>query len=225
MAGSRLRLPNASKSDFGKALLDAKKANPDILVLVLFGDDFVKAMRMALQNRMMESGIKIVVPNATLSMAEGAGADAMNGVIGTMSWDWAVPRKYGFKGGMDFVDKFRQMYSRYPSAPAAAAYTILQEYRSAVERASTFETDYVITALEGHRYSYLKDEQYWRAFDHQSVQSVFLVQGKSQSEVNKDPLRLDYFDIVDKFDGESVAIPEDLWRWERLMNGKPGALD
>ncbi len=41
----------------------------------------------------------------------------------------------------------------------------------------------MIRALEGHRYVMLKDEQKWRKFDHQSVQSVYAVRGKPEIEV------------------------------------------
>jgi branched-chain amino acid transport system substrate-binding protein len=223
--GVKTPFPNATEVDFGKAILDAKIARPDVLVLVLFGDDFTQAIHLASQNDLMRKGIQLVVPNLTLAMAEGAGADAMDGVIGVVPWEWNVPNRYPSARGSNFVRKFAQAYGRYPSSAAASAYTILYEYKYAVERAHTFETNYVITALEGHRYLSMKDEQYWREFDHQSIQSVFLVKGKPRVEVFRDRLGLDYFNILDRFEGEDVAIPEDLWRWQRLMDGKSSQLD
>ncbi len=222
--GVKTRFPG-NPQDLGKAILEAKRAKPNILVLVLFGKDFTTAIDLVQRNKLKEEGVQIVAPSLNLTMAKEAGAEAMAGVLGTVPWAWQVPGKYPSEIGSQFVQRFLRDNGRHPSSAAAFAYTILHQYKAAVERANVFDTEYVITALEGHKYFAMKDEQQWREFDHQSVQSAFVVKGKPATDVKKDGPGDDYFEILEKFEGPDITIPKDLWRWQRLMAGKPGKLE
>ncbi len=215
--------PTATTEDFRKALGFAKMVKPDVLVLVLFGNDMVEAIRLATSMGMKET-MQIVVPNMTLAMAEGGGPKVMEGVIGALPWDWSIPYKYNYTRGKSFVDKFAAKYNRYPSTSGASAYTILYEYKSAVERANSLETPAVVKALEGHEYTLLKDKQYWRGFDHQSVQTIYLVKCKPEVEVLKDKYKLDYFEILSSMPGEEAAVSMAEWKSERKAAGKSETL-
>jgi len=168
--------------------------------------------------------LQIVVPNLTLGMAEGGGPKIMEGVIGALPWSWQVPYKYNYTHGKKFVEKFESKYNRYPSTSGASAYTILYEYKAAVERANSFKTDDIIKALEGHEYSLLKDKQTWRKFDHQSVQTVYLVKCKNETEVLKDKYNLDYFEILNKISGDEAVKTFPEWVSGRTAAGKPTEL-
>lgn len=216
--------PSASDKDFRKAIAFAKIMNPDVLVLVLFGEDMSKAIRQAtLQG--LKAKMQIVVPNLTLGMAENGGAKVMEGVIGTLPWTWSVPYTYNYPVGKAFVEDFVKQYHRYPSTSGASAYTILYQYREAVERAGTFKTEAVIKALEGHSYRSLKDWQTWRAFDHQSVQTVYAVRCKKAADVMKDTFRLDYFEIIDSLPGIEAVRTREEWNAARARAGKPLSLE
>ncbi len=103
-----------------------------------------------------------------------------------------------------------------------AAYVILNEYKAAVERARSFETKPVIAALEGHKYTGLKDEQYWRKFDHQSIQTVYAVKVKPAAEVKKSKYQMDYFDIIATMKGDDAAVDFKEWSEIReMVNMKP----
>lgn len=216
----------ASDSDIKAAIVEAARAEPDILVLILYGDQFVKAINYANELGLnISNDVQIVVPSLTLTMAEAVGPSIMEGVIGTSYWEWSIPQLIDSEPGMRFVERFASQYKRYPSSLAASAYTILWEYKAAVERARTFDTDKVISELEGWKYRRLKDDQEWRKFDHQSIQSMFLLRGRPEDEVNSDRFNLDYFKILRKVDGDEIAIPQPEWIWERLLNGKSPKLD
>jgi branched-chain amino acid transport system substrate-binding protein len=222
--GRKVPFPGATEADFRAALIEAKRQAPGVLVLVLFGDDFSTAIKIANELDLGRgNGVQIVVPNVTLAMAERAGAAAMEGVIGATPWEWNIANEY--PEGKLFVERFALRYNRYPSTSAASAYTILNEYKSAVQRVGTFDTGSVTIALEGHKYMSMKDVQTWREFDHQSVQSVFLVEGVPERDVLADPFKLNYFKTVSRAAGENVVIPQVLWNWQRLMNGKAAELD
>lgn len=211
-------------SDFSKQLSLVKMVKPDVLVLVLFGSDMVNAVRQATALG-LKATTQIVVPNLTLGMAEGGGAKVMEGVVGALPWCWQVPFKFGFDRGQEFVNDYTARYNRYPSTSGASAYTIIYQYKQAVERAGAFKSDGVIKALEGHTYTFLKDSQVWRPFDHQSVQSVYAVKCKPQAEVLKDKFHLDYFEIISRVDGHQAVITQASWEAEREKNGLPKALE
>ncbi len=211
-------------TDFNKQLAFAKMVKPDVLVLVLFGDDMVNAIRQA-TSMGLKNSMQIVVPNLTLGMAEGGGPKVMEGVIGALPWCWQVPYKYNYPRGQKFVEQYSAKYSRYPSTSGASAYTILYEYKAAVERAGSFDSPAVIKALEGHSYALLKDNQYWRDFDHQSVQTVYAVKCKPQEQVLKDKYKLDYFEIISSMTGEKAAITRAEWEAERRQNNLTADLE
>jgi ABC-type branched-subunit amino acid transport system substrate-binding protein len=210
-------------SDFTAALKKADRERPDVLVLVLFGQEMANAIRTAHQMGMKDR-MQVVVPNLTLGMAERGGPRAMQGVVGAVPWCWQIPYKYNYTRGIQFVEAFRKVHTRYPSSSAASAYTILYEYKSAVERAGSFESAKVIKALEGHRYQLLKDEQVWRDFDHQSVQTVYVVRCKSREEVVKNKYNLDYFEIIDSLPGPMAVRSRQEWNAIRKAAGKPTRL-
>jgi branched-chain amino acid transport system substrate-binding protein len=215
--------PTAKEEDFKKAVSFAKLIQPDVLVMVLFGTDMISGIRLATAEG-LKSKMQIVVPNLTLGMAEGAGPKVMEGVIGAIPWTAQVPQKYGHQRGQQFVDAFATKYNRWPDTSGASAYTILHEYKAAVERAGTFDSEAVIKTLEGHKYTLLKDEQYWRDFDHQSIQTVYAVKCRPEAEVLKDKYKLDYFEIIGSMEGEKAFRTRQEWEEARKAAGLPPQL-
>lgn len=221
--GMMTPFPGATDNDFKKAVTFAKMVKPDVLVLVLFGKDMELAVRQA-TSQGLKTQMQIVVPNLTLGMASGGGPKVMEGVVGALPWCWQIPYKYNFAKGKEFVEKFAAKFQRYPSTSGASAYTILHEYKAAVERAGSFDTPAVIQALEGHEYTCLKDKQYWRDFDHQSIQTVYAVRCKSGADVLKDKYKLDYFEIIASMPGDEAFRTRDEWNAVRSKAGKPTQL-
>ena len=221
--GVKTPFPGAKDKDFKKALGFAKVVKPQVLVLVLFGKDMTSAVRIATAMG-LKKNMQIVVPNLTLGMAEGGGAKVMEGVIGALPWTWKIPYQFNYPRGKKFVEDFTAKYNRYPSTSGASAYTILYEYKAAVERAKSFDTAAVIRALEGHKYTLLKDQQQWRAFDHQSLQKVYAVKGNPASVVNKDKFKLDFFEIIGTVSASEASRTKKEWDAVRRKAGKPTKL-
>ncbi len=213
--------PGATADDFKKAIAFAKVVKPDVLVLCEFGNDMVMAIREATAQG-LKSSTQIVVPNLTLGMAEGGGPKVMEGVVGAIDWMSDQAKEPAAKA---FVDKFVKTYNRYPSVSASYGYDILHEYKAAVERAGTFNTAAVIKALEGHSYVTLKDGQYWRPWDHQSIQTVWAVKCKPEKEVLKDPYKLDYFEVIGTMSGQEAFKTRDEWNAARAAVKKPPYLE
>jgi ABC-type branched-subunit amino acid transport system substrate-binding protein len=210
--------PGATSENFQKALQKAATSRAEVLVLVLFGKDMAEAVKMA-TNMGLKKKMSIVVPNLTLGMAASAGPKVMEGVVGALPWSWKVPYTYNYAKGMAFVEAFANKYKSYPSTSAASAYTIMYQYKEAVERAGSFDTKAVIGMLEGHKYTLLKDEQVWRAFDHQSIQTVYAVRCKPAAQVLKNKFKQDYFEIIKSIPGEKAARSKDRWIRTRKAAG------
>jgi ABC-type branched-subunit amino acid transport system substrate-binding protein len=179
MAGSVL-VPLGSE-DYGDALEKARAADPDVLVLVLFGRDMVHALRQA-TSMGLKQDMDVVVPVIELNMAREAGPEAMEGVFTTTQWYHGLKER--FEGSKRFVEKFQAEYGRPPGLAAASAWVAVHQWAAAVERAGSLEAPAVIRELEGHRFQLLKGEEQWRAWDHQAVSSVFVARGKSENEMN-----------------------------------------
>ena len=211
-------------TDFKDALAMAGHSGAKVLVLTLFGRDMEIAVKQAYEMGLKKK-MQIVVPSLNEDMAMGAGPEAMEGIVGTTPWTWSVPFKYNYSKGIEFVKKFEARYQRYPTTSGASAYVILHEYKDAVKRAGTFETKAVIKALEGHKYVGLKDEQYWRSWDHQSVQTVFAVKSKPAVEVRKSKYQQDYFDIINVIKGDDAAVDYKEWSEIRNVVRMPPVLD
>jgi ABC-type branched-subunit amino acid transport system substrate-binding protein len=126
---------------------------------------------------------------------------------------------------MEFVKNYENKFKRYPSEAAASAYVIPYQYKEAVERAKSFDTLPVVNALEDHKYTGVKDEQLWRAFDHQSIQTVYAVKCKKASEVEKDKYKMDFFEVINRLDGGQAAITKEEWLAVREAVGALSALE
>ncbi|GAA5315339.1 MAG: ABC transporter substrate-binding protein [Candidatus Pelagadaptatus aseana] len=221
--GVKTKFPRPPARTLRESLVAAEQSGADVLVLVQFGSDMSLALQIA--NKMgLKEKMQIVVPSLTLGMAKEAGPTAMQGVVGAIPWSWQIPQQHDSNRGMEFVNSFAEKYQTYPSSAAASAYSILYQYKDAVERARSFSTDKIIKQLEGHRYSLLKDQQQWRQFDHQNIQTVYAVKGKLRQEVIKDRFNEDFFEIIDTLPGDQAARTLEEWQAARKSANKPEQL-
>ncbi|HLT03645.1 MAG TPA: ABC transporter substrate-binding protein [Pseudomonas sp.] len=219
----RLPFPGARLTQYRDALTLAGKSDAQVLALVLFGEDLVRAMRIA-HEMGLTSRMQVVVPNITGHMVEQAGPTIMEGVLGTTPWTWRVPILENSGRGQAFTQAYVERYQMYPTSSAAHAYGIVHQWSDAVKRAGSLKSEAVISALEGHRYTLLKGPQEWRAFDHQNLQRVYVVRVKPRAEILKDPLHQDFFEIVHHLDGEQGAPSLSEWQAERRAAGQPEKL-
>jgi len=187
------------ETDFSQELQKAKDSGADILVLNLFGQDLVQAMRQVQQMQLADS-FKIVAPLMELNIAHEIDAEVLQKTYSTTNWYHGLSNR--FQGSQAFVQAFSQEYGRPPGASAATAWVAIKEWASAVERAGTTASNQVIQALEGHSFTLLKDEEEWRSWDHQAISSVFVVQGKAPEDMSNE---WDLLKIVQSIPGKQVV--------------------
>lgn len=217
---TRTPFPNATSRDFQSALEQAEASGADVLVLILGGGDMVRAVNIA-HDMELKDKMQIVWPNTSLGTALQLGPSLMEGIIGAAPWFWNLPYEKGYEKGIEFVEAFSSQHNMRPSSAAASAYSIVHQYKDAVERAGTTNTADVIRALEGHKYSLLKDEQEWRAFDHQNVQSVYLVRMQTRDKVLADEYNSGFYEILATVPGPEAARTLEEWQAVRREAGVP----
>ncbi len=211
---TRIPAHGARHDDYLAALKKAEASNADVLVVVLLGQDLVQTMRLA-SDLKFNRRAQVIVPNLTASIVEQAGPQVMEHVVGTKAWTWRVPAQTGSEEGLAFVEAYIKQHQSYPGSTAASAYGIVRQWAAAAQRAGSVESQAVIEALEDHRYSLLKDEQYWRGFDHQNVQGIYAVRVRPRNDIMQDRFKQDYFSIIHRLDGEEAAPSLDDWQQER----------
>jgi ABC-type branched-subunit amino acid transport system substrate-binding protein len=216
--------PTAKPDDFRRAIKAAEKENPDVLLMVQLGKNIstgiMQATVLGVKDRM-----QVVVPFLELTSTQGLPPKLLEEVIGTTDWAWQVPFRFRYRRGMSFVDTFKKTYNRYPSWGAVTAYTAVHEYADAVRRAGSFDTAAVIRALEGDEFVLLKNKQTWRSFDHQCVQSVYILRGKPASEAVHDESRRDVFEVLTSIPGSHCARSREDFELVRKNAGKSVSLE
>ena len=177
-------------SDFSTLLPRIQALKPDILCISNFGRDQQIVLKQATDFGVKKT-IQIIAPLLSHASRVAAGPQAFDGVVGGCSFYWGIEDK--FASTKAFNEAFRKMYDgRIPTDYGALGYGGVRTVLEAVKKAGSVETDKVIAAMEGLKYDYYKGPQYYRKCDHQSVQSVLVIQSKSKDMKNES----DVFDVI-----------------------------
>ncbi len=177
-------------SDFSTLLPRIQALKPDILCISNFGRDQQIVLKQA-----TDFGVKkttqIIAPLLSHASRVAAGPQAFEGVVGGCSFYWGMEDKFASTKG--FNDAFRKMYDgKLPTDYGALGYGGVRTVLTAVKNAGSVDTDKVIAAMEALKYDFYKGPQYYRKCDHQSVQSVLVIQSKSKDMKNES----DVFDVI-----------------------------
>ncbi len=177
-------------ADYSAFLPKIQALKPDVLCVCNFGADLVNSIKQATDFG-IKADTKIVAPVLLYTARQTGGADAFDGVVGGTSYYWRLEDTV--PSARAFNDLFRKANGgAVPSDYGALGYAGVRSVLTAVRNAKTTDTMAVITAMEKLHYDFYKGPQYYRGCDHQSVQSVLIVQSKSKDMKDKN----DVFDIV-----------------------------
>ena len=164
-------------TDFSALLPRIQALKPDILCISNFGRDQQIALKQATDFGMKKS-MKIIVPIMLYTGRIAAGPQAFDGVIGGTSYYWGIEDKIA--SAKAFNDRFRKMHGgKVPSDYGALGYGGVKTLLMGAKAAGSLENDKVIAAIEALKYDYYKGPQFYRGCDHQSVQSVLIIESKA----------------------------------------------
>ncbi len=170
-------------ADYSAFLPRIQSLKPDILVLCNFGRDLVNSAKQATDFGLKQS-TKIIAPVLLYTSRLAGGAEAFEGVLGGTSYYWGMEDK--IPAAKTFNDAFRKANGgAVPSDYGALGYAGIKSVLQAVKNADATDSTRVSIALRQLKYNFYKGEQFYRKCDHQSVQSVVIVESKSKPMKDK----------------------------------------
>ena len=189
-------------TDFSSALSQAQAAKPDVLVITQFGKDMIACLNQAASFGLTKS-TKILVPLVDEYMAKGVG-DNFDNVVSTAPFYW---KYHGDKypAAKKFIDAFVKKYGTPPSNGAECAYVDMYQWKAGIERAGSLDPLKFIEKMEGYHFQATKGPEYWRAFDHQGINTVLVLEGVPTAQRDS-PFA--FAKVLEEHNGDAVAIPE-----------------
>lgn len=182
-------------TDFTEALTKAKTANPQTVILNLYGWDLVNALKTCAKLEFAKDKIGIAGMIGGEQIGRPLGY-ANNAGIWGLVWD----PKVNTEGSRRFIQAVIDKYNHTPTSRCYLGYAAATQILEAVRRAGSIETAAVIKTLEGHEFDGLKERRsYFRAQDHQHVQDVLV--GKAYGK----ELGLGHYQLLSTVAGETLA--------------------
>jgi branched-chain amino acid transport system substrate-binding protein len=170
-------------ADYSAFLPRIQALKPDVLVLCNFGRDLVNAAKQVTDFG-LKANMKVIAPVLLYTSRQAGGADAFEGIIGGTSYYWGLEDK--IPAAKAFNDKFRKANGgAVPSDYGALGYAGIRSVLQAVLNAKSTDSLPVSIALRQLKYNWYKGDQFYRKCDHQSVQSVVIVESKSKNMKDK----------------------------------------
>jgi branched-chain amino acid transport system substrate-binding protein len=170
-------------TDYSAFLPRIQALKPDVLVLCNFGRDLLNSAKQATDFG-LKSTTKIITPVLLYTARQAGGPEAFEGILGGTSYYWRMEDTIA--SARAFNNAFRKAYDgAVPSDYGALGYAGVKSVLQAVKDADSTESLKVSIALRQLRYDWYKGEQFYRKCDHQSVQSVVIVESKSTGMKDK----------------------------------------
>jgi branched-chain amino acid transport system substrate-binding protein len=164
------------QADYSTFMPRIQASKPDIVFLLNFGrDQMISAKQIG--DFGLKRTTKVVAPVLAFYARVAGGPDAYDGVIGGAPYFWR--HEDASASAKAFNTLFRATNAGLdPSDYAAVAYSGVRTLLEASKAAGSVETEKVVEAMRALKYDFYKGPQSYRACDHQSVQSVFLLESK-----------------------------------------------
>ncbi|MGC8806711.1 MAG: ABC transporter substrate-binding protein [Thiomonas sp.] len=188
-------------TDFSSYLIDVKAKSPDVLCLLLAGNDQVNCMK-----QIAQFGInKDIAVGGALFELEQAQAlpEAARYGWWTMEWYWNQPNNPHV---VDFVKRYTAAHKgEYPTARVWFGFATTHAIRLAVEKAKSLETAKVVKAMEGlalpPEIALQPGNVFYRPQDHQLMLGMF---PGHVIQTGKYP---NLFEVSSIVPGEKIALP------------------
>ena len=195
------------QTDFSSYFPRITALKPDVLIVCNFGRDQQIAFKQA-NDFGLKKQLKIIAP---LLMHNGRMVDghkSYEGIIGGTGYYWGL--EASLPSAKRFDDAFKALHGGlYPTDYAGLGYAGVRNVLAAAKVAGSTDTEKVVDALAALKGDVYKGNVYFRACDHQAVQSVLIVESKDRAGAANDQ---DIFNILatENFDEKMLRSCSDL---------------
>ena len=188
-------------TDFSAYLIKARAANPDVLVVLVQGNDMVNCLKQISQFG-IDKQIHVAGTQQELEPVEAMPPEAR---VGVWMFEWYWKQAAGTPGLDDFIAEIRKRSGKVPTARTWFGYVTIHAYALACEKAKTIEAKAAAKALGDMELppeiKLQPNKVYFRGGDHQLMLSAFL--GELLQTGDGDPENL--FKVNTIVAGDSIA--------------------
>jgi branched-chain amino acid transport system substrate-binding protein len=189
-------------TDFSAYLIKARAANPDVLVVLVQGNDMVNCLKQISQFG-IDKQIHVAGTQQELESVEAMPPEAR---VGVWMFEWYWKQAAGTPGLDQFIAEVRKRTGgKVPTARNWFGYVTVHSYALACEKAKTIEAKAVAAALGGlelpPEIKLQPNKVYYRGGDHQLMLSAFV--GELLKQGDGDPENL--FKVNSIVAGDSIA--------------------
>jgi branched-chain amino acid transport system substrate-binding protein len=191
-------------TDFSAYLIQARAANPDVLVVLVQGNDMVNCLKQISQFG-IEKQIHVAGTQQELEAVEAMPPEAR---VGVWMFEWYWKQAAGTPGLDQFIAEIRKRSGgKVPTARTWFGYVTIHAYALACEKAKSIEAKAVARALADMELppdiKLQPNKVYFRGGDHQLMLSAFI--GELIQKGDGDPENL--FKVNNIVPGDSIAPP------------------
>ena len=189
-------------TDFSPYLTKVLAAKPDLLLVLVQGDDFVNCLKQTTQYGIVGK-VPIGGPQVELEAVWALPKEARVGYWG-VEWYYkgASVLGSGNKLADDFVAAYHKKYNEPPTARSAFGYITMDRMLWTVNEAKSTNAAKMAKTLEGAKFqSIWEGGGYYRDVDHQLMWPMWVGQIRAQGTAED---KYDIFDIVDRQEAEAI---------------------
>lgn len=171
--------PALGKLEAGTTLQATMQSKPDAIFNVTFGADLAKLVREGNQR-----GIFPKTPVVSLLSGEPEYLEVLKGetpkgwIVTGYPWDQIDSREHA-----SFAASYYRRFSEYPKVGSVVGYATMQAIFAAIKKANSTDSEKLVTALRGLKFSTPFGPAEFRAIDHQSTMGAYV--GKLDLRSNK----------------------------------------
>jgi branched-chain amino acid transport system substrate-binding protein len=191
-------------TDFSAYLIKARAANPDVLIVLVQGNDMVNCLKQISQFG-IDKQIHVAGTQQELESVEAMPPAAR---VGIWMFEWYWKQAAGTPGLDQFIAEIRKRSDgKVPTARTWFGYVTIHAYALACEKAKSVEAKVVVKALSDMELppeiKLQPNKVHFRGGDHQLMLSAFI--GELLQQGDGDPENL--FKVSNIVSGDSVAPP------------------
>lgn len=188
-------------TDFSSYLIKAQAAHPDVLILLVQGDDMINCLKQAVQFG-LDKKLHIAGGQQELEPLEGLPPEAR---IGTWVFEWYWNQPPSVKGVKDFVDAIKKKTGRVPTARTWFGFASTWTCALGANHAKSLEAVKIARALQDFKLppevACMPDTPYFRAGQNQLIPDLFVGHAQAHGPAGPD----DLFHVDEVVKGSDIA--------------------